>query len=98
MDPVYCFYGISECVNEQVFEFCAFSWALLPLFVCVAQLWCVNICFILIHLIMNTKKLKMKNLEHHMLKYSDKFLKKPILTILFPELSFVFQHGNQSHC
>lgn len=33
MVPVYCFYGIAECVNEQVFEFCAFPWALSPLFV-----------------------------------------------------------------
>lgn len=49
---------------------------------------------------MNTKKLKMKNLEHHMLKYSDIFLYdyKPGLTILFPKLSFVLEHRNQSHC
>lgn len=45
------FNGIPECANEWVCGFCAFSWPLFFLLVCLVQLGCVNFCSILLYFI-----------------------------------------------
>jgi hypothetical protein len=41
------FYGIPQCVNEQVSVSCAFSWDLFLLLVCLVLLQCASLCFVL---------------------------------------------------